>query len=338
MFDTTCANRKAFNAHGIERPPSKWVKSCRVGFVEWEEHCVECGQPECFRTCKMFERSYDGKCRRFACGIVKLRGLGYGIKFKQWGKIEGVYTGRYISRRTEAILSCIDGVLSKCAQYVNRIMAFIPGRIGAITIYRRIKLWSERLIPGDKSKQLHGTEMRVFADESVELHLVLIADEQEKFSTVIHLESGWNEIGVETPAIVRGARILLFSTSSKEFTLVFDSLELVQRVNRGEDKQLKTQICASLHAKYVKCVAWDLDNTVWSGILVEDGVEGLRINENVINTIKSLDRRGIVNTVMSKNDYDCAWKCLEKFGISEYFVFPHINWIAQERQSQSFGK
>ena len=35
---------------------------------------------------------------------------------------------------------------------------------------------------------------------------------------------------------------------------------------------------ANTKAKKVKCVVWDLDNTIWEGILIEDGLEKLKEN------------------------------------------------------------
>jgi len=43
--------------------------------------------------------------------------------------------------------------------------------------------------------------------------------------------------------------------------------------------------------KYVKAIAWDLDNTLWKGILVEDGQDHLSLKPGVIDVVKELDRR-----------------------------------------------
>lgn len=74
----------------------------------------------------------------------------------------------------------------------------------------------------------------------------------------------------------------------------------------------------------VKCVVWDLDNTLWSGILLEDGEVTLR--PEVLPLIKALDERGIVQSIASRNDPQAAMQCLESFGLGEYFLYPQINW------------
>jgi FkbH-like protein len=78
--------------------------------------------------------------------------------------------------------------------------------------------------------------------------------------------------------------------------------------------------------KHVKVVAWDLDNTLWDGILVEDGEDALRLKPGILDVVRELDRRGIVNSVVSKNDAAVAMPVLQKLGIAEYVVFPQINW------------
>jgi methoxymalonate biosynthesis protein len=74
----------------------------------------------------------------------------------------------------------------------------------------------------------------------------------------------------------------------------------------------------------VKCLVWDLDNTLWQGTILEDGE--VVFPEEVRDVIVALDSRGILQSIASKNDYDLAWQRLEKLGVAEYFVHPAIGW------------
>jgi len=74
----------------------------------------------------------------------------------------------------------------------------------------------------------------------------------------------------------------------------------------------------------VKCVIWDLDNTLWEGILLENG--GKKLRDGVVNILEQLDSRGILLSVCSKNDYDYAMSNLKKLGVVYFFVFPQIGW------------
>lgn len=74
----------------------------------------------------------------------------------------------------------------------------------------------------------------------------------------------------------------------------------------------------------VKCVVWDLDETLWEGALLEGG--GQTLKPGLVEIIRELDARGILQSIASKNDHDVAWPVIEAFGLSEYFLFPQISW------------
>ena len=74
----------------------------------------------------------------------------------------------------------------------------------------------------------------------------------------------------------------------------------------------------------IKCVVWDLDNTIWDGILIED--KEVKLKQEAVEVIKELDRRGILQSISSKNNFDDAKAKLEELGLWEYFIYPKINW------------
>lgn len=76
--------------------------------------------------------------------------------------------------------------------------------------------------------------------------------------------------------------------------------------------------------KVIKCVVWDLDNTLWHGVLLEN--EQVSLKENVVNIIHTIDSRGILQSIVSKNESATAIAKLEEFGLKEYFLYPQINW------------
>lgn len=79
-----------------------------------------------------------------------------------------------------------------------------------------------------------------------------------------------------------------------------------------------------LNRPAVKCVVWDLDNTIWHGVLLENDLITLR--EGIIETIKTLDSWGIIHSISSKNNYHDAMRMLEAFGLRDYFLYPQVNW------------
>jgi methoxymalonate biosynthesis protein len=86
----------------------------------------------------------------------------------------------------------------------------------------------------------------------------------------------------------------------------------------------------------VKCLVWDLDNTLWRGTLLEDGEVAL--HEGLREVIAELDSRGILQAIASRNDHDHAWAQLEKLGVAEYFVLPRINWGAKSASVRAIAE
>ncbi len=74
----------------------------------------------------------------------------------------------------------------------------------------------------------------------------------------------------------------------------------------------------------IKCLIWDLDNTLWNGTLLEG--DRLALAENVRDVLTELDSRGILLAISSKNDHDPAWQQLEALGVAEFFVAARIGW------------
>ncbi len=91
---------------------------------------------------------------------------------------------------------------------------------------------------------------------------------------------------------------------------------MIEQNRKGTDTPTRRQS--------IKCVVWDLDNTLWDGILLEDSEVAVR--SDTVAVIKALDSRGILNSIASKNDHESALAKLQQSGLSEYFLYPQINW------------
>lgn len=88
--------------------------------------------------------------------------------------------------------------------------------------------------------------------------------------------------------------------------------------------------------KVIKCVVWDLDNTLWDGVLLEDDYIALRTL--VVDIIKTLDSRGILQSLASKNEDIKAMAKLRELGLHEYFLYPQINWNSKAASIQEIAK
>jgi FkbH-like protein len=77
-------------------------------------------------------------------------------------------------------------------------------------------------------------------------------------------------------------------------------------------------------SKEIKCLIWDLDNTLWNGTLAEDAQVELR--EGAAEVVAELDRRGILQSVASRNHFGDAMDVLRRMGLDGYFLYPQISW------------
>lgn len=87
-----------------------------------------------------------------------------------------------------------------------------------------------------------------------------------------------------------------------------------------------------------KCIVLDLDNTLWGGIVGEDGYEGIKVGNNPIGRafiefqkrLLALQQRGIILAINSKNNEDDALRVLKDHPDmilkEEHFASMKINW------------
>ena len=78
----------------------------------------------------------------------------------------------------------------------------------------------------------------------------------------------------------------------------------------------------------IKCVAVDLDGTLWSGVLREDGPSGVAVRVSYLTVLGHLARRGLILAICSKNN-EVEVEHLPGLlgeGLWEKFVARRLNW------------
>jgi len=129
---------------------------------------------------------------------------------------------------------------------------------------------------------------------------------------------------------------------STEMVISIDALPLI--ASRTID------IISALYSNFKKCLILDLDNTLWGGIIGDDGIENIQIGSLGIGKaftefqywIKKLKNRGIILAVCSKNTEAVAKEAFEKhpdmvLKLADIAAFK-INWenkVDNIRQIQS---
>ena len=101
--------------------------------------------------------------------------------------------------------------------------------------------------------------------------------------------------------------------TSTEMILSMDALPYVS-------SRLMDIVCA-VKGQFKKCLILDLDNTVWGGVIGDDGLEGIQLGHGLgigkaftefQMWVKKLKQRGIIICVASKNNEDTAKEPFEK--------------------------
>jgi len=99
-----------------------------------------------------------------------------------------------------------------------------------------------------------------------------------------------------------------------------------------------------------KCLVVDLDDTLWGGVVGEDGIEGIRLAEHGIgseyrelqHTILALRDRGIVLAISSKNEPEDALAVLRNHPSMllrpEHFAAIRINWEDKATNLQAIAR
>lgn len=335
-------------------PPALQVAISRadlaaLSFLYWSEHCVECAAPDCYASCTLYEARADGRCRRFAYGIFRdrrypsARGHAADIAFRRWGKLKA--NGNTRMEPASAVLRREQ--LLRLASPLMRVLGRTALRLG------RPNLWADPTRALDKhARRLHrrgggkGTpdafliEVENPGDEPVSLELEMrvaldlvdaaaAASAPPPFRAAVRLPRGYSRYVIPNDAFaaVTGCGLpfkMSLTPIGATPRLVFLALDFVVWSEQGR-RNATPPVAADAPA--VKCVVFDLDETLWHGILVEGGAA--RLVNAAERTLRELDRRGILLAVASKNDREPALERLRRFGIADLFVATRIGWGAK---------
>jgi len=297
--------------------------------LPWGEHCTECAIPACYQTCDLYVRRKDGKCRRFANGMVRidhdgsLSGYILEIHFKRWAKLWTVGNTRiYPLEEAKALEDQDLDIAGRLSRISNP-----PFQIHQIRKrYDDKKSWAAQPTPETAIQpdyfliECYNPSPSIV---SISLLMQPLAPERKMtFQQLIEMPPGFNRIKVplaEITPVLNTAEpfgVDIIPNSVKDFlVLYFGTMDFVR------DSAFVSP------AAQCKVVVWDLDNTIWEGILAEDGLENLVLKSEIREVLTELDRRGIILSIASKNNAEDAQAALRKFGLEEYFLYTHISWI-----------
>jgi FkbH-like protein len=306
----------------------------------WGEHCTECAYPTCYSSCAFYTPRKDGHCRRFETGFERLAQSAdfKQVRFRQWGKIEAEGPARAFEPEIPE-----TSFTDRAAQFVLG-SPFLPRPVGRKSAHLlQTAAVSKRRASRDEAFDAFVLEAMSGDGREHDLTLTILnidGPADKLFQAHVKVTPAYGRAVIDAGSIAAhidlSAPYLVQIEPLNEAagrTIVFGFCDFVRWV--GEPLQAVPAIEERDVSPPAKVLVWDLDDTLWTGTLAEDGLSGLRVRREAVAAIVALDERGILQSIVSKNDPDEAMNALEHFGLAEYFVSPQISW---EPKSTAIGR
>ncbi len=307
--------------------------------LPWSEHCTECVWPTCYSTCEFYSPRPDGGCRRFADGMVRIESPSavnsyiLKIRFKRWGKLWTPGNVQMHSAEKAAKLEKSDYWIGSTLQRLP-----VPALVKITATTKRYGFKKRRAVSRPNGQGLPSSFLvECYNPEAhdVQLSLTMRATSERSrlpFQKLITLRPGFQCVRVPIVEITAlldveqpfGIDLIPNDEDAPETTLYFGLMDFVTEVPASANAGTSGELDKS--GKKIKCVVWDLDHTLWDGVLVEDGPEKLQLKPGIAAVIEELDQRGILHSIASKNNPEDATRVLEKFQLADYFLCPQISW------------
>lgn len=296
----------------------------------WREHCMECAMPLCYKSCNLYSKRMDGRCQRFKYGIENIRNdsnFGAKIYFKRWAKLESVlpkYFNAYELKSINKAFSFFQKIEYLVRRISNLVHWYRPCQIFAHFYEKYIQFLSLK-----NPLEVDGFYLKIYLHEKIKkkINIEILQKGLTVFKKSFVLNNEWNDIYIqisEFSSIKLGViRIYFEPDEEAEVSIKFADFVSLKKDDIYIDSKPSDKI---------KCIAWDLDNTLWDGVIGDIGKKNVKIKNDSINLIHKLDEMGIIQTIVSKNTFSIAWSKIEELGLDEYFLYPAINW---GRKSQS---
>lgn len=302
----------------------------KVRISMWEEHCLECAAPLCYETCLNYLARQDGRCKLFKDSIAQyanekgLLGRCARIQFRKWGNLLSVI---YPAMVTIDEYRVIDRSADKVSKSLSKT---VKGSLPASLKWKKIRV--REFLRRRKLRQGEGSASDAFIlhcfnhkSEAFTLFLEIFDDDHNslyKYGFSVELGENLHILPKEKyneSCDKSGNIIKIYPADNYEADVTFLWSDFVQG----------TPIVSTKPADKVKLVVWDLDNTLWDGTLTESEENSLKLRPHVLDTVKALDERGIIQSVASKNDFEPAMEMLKRLNVAKYFLYPQINWGAK---------
>lgn len=345
MFEFDKGKRRHDTAARPQAAYTPFEGGRRRAFLVWGEHCTECAAPDCYASCSLYAARPDGRCRRFDYGVHRNRhfrsATGYGaeIVFRRWGKIEAQGNVALLPAPAVRAAEAAAQLAAPAADRLGRLAARVSGdRRWSWLAHSLLERLNRRLARRAGRPDAFVAEIYNPGDRAVTLLLSMAVDRTRLVQPLpasqlprpllrrLTIQPGYFREDISACELeqITGSGLpfsIALTPGAEDGThLVFLSLGLVEYRSAARPAAAPAAPPARPAAK---CVVFDLDNTLWNGILLEGGVA---LRPAVAETFRALDERGVLISVVSKNAPEDALAQLRRFGLDDYLLHPAIGW------------
>jgi FkbH-like protein len=335
--NTSTASDREIPADVIARFAESRTMVARRSLIPWGEHCTECVWPTCYSSCDLYRPRLDGRCRRFVEGMVRiecpasLNGYLLKITFKPWAKL---WSTANTHLRTLAQADKLEARDRRLATGIG----MLPVAALKAEVMRKRYAWKKRQAraPSVRGELPTCLVVECYNPEPAAVGVTLTIRRESwllAFQELLTMQPGFNRYRVEWERIAKcvdpSSRFDIELTPNlveQSCTLFFGAIDFVLENSPVSPNPIINKASGHKTSRTCKCVVWDLDHTLWHGVLIEDGRERLRLKPRIPEILQTLDEHGVLISALSKNDPRDALAALREFGIGDFFLFPQISW------------
>ncbi len=317
--------------------------------IVWGEHCSECAYPACYASCSFYDPRPDLNCRRFVAGIEDAGEGLMRIRFRKWGKLEGQGTARLRAYADAARLERRDASVARGLARTP-----LPFQLKRSAAWRLNQAKARALSVGagppvdafvlegwSNDARSHAFTVTFLQGGRETSHGELSGDAVEDGTWQAHVRLGPDyarhvlplgaiaaAIRLDRPFLVQvepvgEAEGIDITLALADFVAFRDPMAAMGHPTAHPVQAASDQASAKVLAKVL---VWDLDETLWTGTLAEDGPDGVTPRPEAVAALKVLDARGVLHSIASKNDANEALTALRRFGLDGYFLHPQVGW------------
>ena len=306
--------------------------------IVWGEHCSECSYPVCYSSCAFYDPRPDLNCRRFVAGIEDAGEGLMRIRFRKWGKLEGQGPARLQPYAQAVRREARHAGLSRAL-----VRAPLPFQVQR-SLATRLNAAKAQARADDRDLAVDAFVLEGWTNDAREHAFTLTFLQQDGVAAegrgtwqahltlgpayarhILPVDAIAAAIRLDRPFLVQlepvgEAEGIDLTLALADFVAFNDPADAWPRLKAASSKT------AAVGQPLAKVLVWDLDETLWTGTLAEDGPDGVTPRPEAVAALKALDARGVLHSIASKNDAHEAATALRRFGLYDYFLHPQVGW------------